>query len=349
MAALWALYMSIDQAYAAAKNNRAVYAEGDSEVPANRFVPTCFFAQAGIRLPVRLASLAVYLAAVLLAGCAVQPTTGTRLTANTALAEDRSVLLVVDVCVNFSPLAGSDYFVVEPAQQGADAMVKAVHEYLAVHGVKVGTALTPFICGALHDAQNQPKRVATSIDKDVTARPQPLWVAPPVAADDAYRTALHELATWSYQGALARATEGQSGNPPPRWVDESRAQQAMRVVRERSGHSSLIYVGVTGNSHSAEKASAVNVLRFVSGVALSMAIGPIYVGQSGMNVVFVPGGLSDSMQMAAALVDLRDSRVASTRIVHSNGDPIKAEALVHPDALGLLLREITLIPASRGR
>lgn len=290
--------------------------------------------------PARLAALVT---AGLVAGCAVQPTTGTRLTTHSVLSEDRSVLLVVDLCVNFSPLAGSDYFVVDPARQSADAMVAGVRQYLALHGVKVGTAVTPFICGALHDEGNAPKKVATAIDGEIADRPQPLWWAPPVAADPAYGAALLDLATHSYQGALARTEGVSTASPPKLFIDEGRARRAMQVIRERSGHATLIYVGVTGSSLSAEKATAFNTLRFVGALALSVAVGPIAVGAGyGIQPVFVAGPVRDNTQMAAALVDLRETRVARTRVIHTNGDPLKAEALVHPEGLGLLLRDITL-------
>ncbi len=295
-----------------------------------------------------LAGAAVVL--VCLAGCAVQPTTGTRLGAHSALAEDRSVLLVVDMCVNFSPLAGSDYFVIDPARQGAETMVTAVRQFLTLHGVSVGTALTPFVCGALHDAGNVPKKVAVAIDGELTERPQPLWSTATLAGDSAYRAALLEIATYSYQGALTEAaSEATSAEAAPqRFVDDDRAQRAMQLVRERSGHSTLVYVGVTGSSLSTEKASAFNVLRVVGGLALSMAIGPIAIGTGyAIQPIFVASPVRDSTQMAAALIDLRDTRVARTRVIHTNGDPLKADALVHPEGLGLLLRDITLTPQGR--
>lgn len=302
------------------------------------------FLRGGAALHVARAALL----ALLLAGCAVQPTTGSRLTPHSVLAQDRSVLLVVDMCVNFSPLAGSDYFVVAPAQQSAETMTDAVQQFLALHGVKVGAALAPFICGALHDKGNAPKKVAAAIDGELSERPQPLWVATPVASDAPYRDALLDLATYAYQGALVRTEAAPAEAAAQRFVNDDRAQQAMQVIRARSGHATLLYVGVTGSSMSTEKASAFNVLRVVGGLALSMAIGPIAIsGGYGIQPVFVAGPVRDSTQMAAALIDLGELRIARTRVIHTNGDPLKADALVNPEGLGLLLREITLTPQER--
>lgn len=271
------------------------------------------------------------------------------MTTHAALAEDRTVLLVVDVCVAYTQLVGSDYFVVEPSRQNAESLVADVKQFLTVQGVKVDATLVPFVCGALHDAANVPKKVATAVDGDIADQAQPFWLAPPLVNDATYRAALLDLATYWYQGALAQSTPaGQAPAAAPRFIDDGRAREAMRVVRERSGHDNLIYIGVTGSSLSTGGTAVVNTLRFVAGVAISVAIGPIYVGSgSAIGVVYVPGIHRDAFQMAAALVDLRSARVPSSRVVHATGDPLKPEVLGHRNALGLLLRELTLAPKGR--
>lgn len=273
---------------------------------------------------------------------------------DSALVDDSGVLLVVDVCVNYSPLASADYFVVDNARQGAEALAAEVKRYLIAAGVRVDSTLVPFVCGATHDAANAPKRVAESVDAEVRLHPQPLWVVPALAADAAYVQALQDIATYSYQRALAEAAQAAAPATPStdtlvttsetalqKFVQDQRMQEAATLVRARSARSGLIYVGVTGNSLSPGKAAAFGVLRVAAGVALSIAVGPVFTaGTTRYGVIFVPGGPVDMRQMAAAVIDLRSSTPVRTKVVHGGGDPMKPDVLTDPNALGLLLRDL---------
>lgn len=290
-----------------------------------------------------LLALAIALAA---AGCAAPPPTTTRVVAHRTAADAGGTLLVVDVCVNYSPLASGDYFVVGNARQGASALQAATVQFLDAADVRSRTVLIPFVCGALHDGANAPKRVADEVNGAVAERTQPLWVAPEVAADADYVAALQTLATHVFRRSVAAYDKDKPAAPEANADDDERARRAAAVVAQRSGRSSLLYVGVTGHSLSSEKAVAAGVARVVAGMAISMAIGPVFTtGGMTYSVVFVPGGPVDKRQMAAGLYDLQRGQLVGSRVVGGGGDPMKPEVLAERNGLNLLLRDLLLTNA----
>lgn len=286
----------------------------------------------------------------LVAGCAAPPPSVTRVVANPTVADAGGILVMVDVCVNYSPLAGGDYFVVSNARQGASAMESVVRQFLDAADLRRRTLLVPFVCGALHDQPEAPKRVADDVDAPVSERAQPLWVASELASDADYVRALQALATHVSRRSVAAYDKGKPPAPgsssQDSAADDERARDAATVVAHKSGHTSLLYVGVTGNSLSSQKAFAIGAARVVAGVALSMAIGPVYTtGATQYHVVFVPGGAVDTRQMAAGLLDLKQGKLMQSRVVSAGGDPMKPEVLAGHDGLNLLLRDMLLSAA----
>lgn len=313
------------------------------------------------------------LAALLVAGCAVPAPTSQRLVGHAVTERSEGSLLIVDVCLNYSPIATGDYFVVGRARQGAAALEAAAAQFLEATDVRVKTKLIPFVCGALHDATSTPKRVADDIDADVSERPQPLWVDAELARDRDYVDALQTLATHVFRSSVSSAaaqassttaataatptTATTAGAPTttaatPDAIEPELLRRASALVAQRSGRSSLIYIGVTGHSLSTAKATAFGAARVVAGVALSLAIGPVFTVSGGMTttsyyVVFVPGGPSDKRQMAAGLWDLREGVLVNSRVVGGGGDPMKPEVLASREAVVLLLRDLVFQSASR--
>jgi hypothetical protein len=287
--------------------------------------------------------LAIALAA---AGCAAPPPTVQRVVAHAAAADAGGTLVVVDVCLNYSPLATGDYFVVANARQGASALEAAAQPFLDAADLRSRSALIPFVCGALHDPANTPKRVADEVDGSVSERAQPLWVSPDVARDADYANALQTLATHVFRRSLAaydKDTAPASSTHTSSAADEERVARAAALVAQVSGRSSLLYLGVTGHSLSSGKAAATGIVRVVAGVALSVAIGPVFIaGGTQYGTVFLPGGPADKRQMAAGLYDLKRGQLVRSRVVGSGGDPMKPEILAERNGLNLLLRDLLL-------
>lgn len=287
--------------------------------------------------------LAVVLA-LAVAGCAAPPPTSQRVMAHGATADAAGTLLIVDVCVNYSPLGTDDYFVISNARRGASALEAATQRFLDAADVRTRTKLIPFVCGALHDPANAPKRVADDVDGPVAMRAQPLWIAPEVSGDAEYLAALQTLATHVFRRSVEAYDKDKA--PPADATDDEHVRQASSLVALRSGRSSLLYVGVTGHSLSSGKAAASGVMRIVAGIALAVAIGPVFTaGGTSYTVVFVPGGPADKRQMAAGLFDLRQGQLVRSRVVGGGGDPMKPEVLADRDSVNLLLRDLLLTTA----
>lgn len=296
-------------------------------------------------------SLQVLTIAALAAGCAAPPPPSVqRLVAHGAAADAAGTLVVLDVCLNHSPLVQGDYFVVAEARQGASALEQATRQFLDAANMRSRTTLIPFVCGALHDTANTPKRIADAIDGEVSERAQPLWVAPELAADAEYVNALQTLATHVFRRSV---TAYDKDKPPPpeasatdTAADDERARRAAAVVVQRSGRSSLLYVGVTGHSLSAGKATAAVVVRAAAAMAMAVAVGPVFTaGGSSYHVIFVPGGPVDKRQMAAGLYDLKQGQLLNSRVVGGEGDPMKPEVLAERNGMNLLLRDLLLTTA----
>lgn len=300
-----------------------------------------------VRVKLHLLALLVFAAA---AGCSTPPPSVTRVVAHRAAADGGGVLVVLDVCLNYSPVVTGDYFVVANARQGANAIDRVVREFLDAADLRRRTVLIPFVCGALHEQPEALKRVAEEVDAPVSERTQPLWVTPDLVLDTEYMRALQTLATHVFRRSIAAFNKDKPPEPQSsssdNAADDDRARAAAAVVTRKSGHTSLLYVGVTGNSLSPQKAFAMGAARVVAGVALSMAIGPIYIaGATQYYAVFVPGGPVDRRQMAAGLVDLKQGVLVHSRVVGAGGDPMKPEVLAERNALNLLLREMLLTAA----
>ena len=294
--------------------------------------------------PRTLPALAIVLAA---AGCAAPPPSVQRVVAHSAAADAGGILLIVDVCLNYSPLGTGDYFVIANARQGASALELATRPFLDAADVRARSTLIPFVCGALHDPANAPKRVADEVDGAVSERAQPLWVAPDLAADTEYVNALQTLGTHVFRRSVAAYDKGKPPEPnTDTAADDERARLAAVLVAQKTGRSSLLYVGVTGHSLSSGKATAAGVARFVAGMAIAVAIGPVFTaGGAQYSVVFVPGGPSDKRQMAAGLYDLKQGQLVRSRVVSGGGDPMKPEVIAERNGLNLLLRDLLLTSA----
>jgi hypothetical protein len=258
-----------------------------------------------------------------------------------------SAALVLDVCLNYSSITG-DYFVVDRAREGAQALETTIAGFMDAVGASAQPRLAPFVCGALHDRENVPKPVAESIDGELSHRPQPLWTSPALADDPAYAAALHTLATHIAEAGLRAAAD----EAPPKAPDAPRpapsaspevVRRAADLVSQRTGRTHLLYLGVTGHSLSPAKAGAIGVLQVLASVAFTVAVGPVFTaGPYSYYAVFVPGGPVDKRQMIGGLFDLKRAELVRSRVAGGRGDPMKPEVLASREGVGVILRDLVL-------
>lgn len=280
---------------------------------------------------------------LMLSACgAVTPATSRRITSELETADGKGILLLIDVCLNESPIVGDDYFVISNSKDAARDVLSAVKKYISTVGVNNTASLIPFVCGASHRPSKIPERIAERIDGNIRLERKPFATDKILAADEAYLFALEYISTFLFESSLARSQSNQSSYQLEQSVNDRHIfESSISTVATRSGKSRLLYIGITGTSLSTGKAVALGIARFATGLALSVAVGPLYKsGGNNYGVVFVPGGVTDGSQTVAALLDLKTGGIVKTNIIHSYGDPMKAETLSQGESMRLLLRDI---------
>ena len=279
--------------------------------------------------------LSLILLCVLLQGCAAAaPPTSRMLTQHPELKDKAGVLLMVDVCIKRDTVGDDDFFVIENSQLGAATVVKAVTDYFSEIGLTPREKIVPFICGALHDSENLPKKVADRLDGRVEEKIQPFAVDPALEQDSQYVAALQHIATHANQSAL-------SGNNAELnaqlLADMEKTKTSAAVVAMHSDCSSLIYLGIFGNSLTKGKAFAQGVgqfaVAFTTGMVTAMSTG-------GYGLLIFPHAEKDGYQMTAALMDIGSGSILASNVVHGNGDPMNPEVISQRDPIHLLLREV---------
>jgi hypothetical protein len=264
---------------------------------------------------------------LLLAGCAaVSPPSSQRLTQHAALKDEAGILMFVDVCLKRDTVGDDDFFVIENSRQGAAAVLKAVTDYFNENGLIVREKIVPFVCGALHDSENPPKRIAETLAGRFEIKTQPFDVDPVLEQDIQYISALQHIATFAYQSALLRNS-----------ADMEKVKAAAALIAARTHCSSLVYIGITGNSLSKGKLFAQGIGQFSVGFATGIATGA---ASGGVMLYAFPHGMKDAYQMTAGLLDMRSGALLKSNAVHGNGDPMNPEVISQRDAIDLLLREV---------
>ena len=123
------------------------------------------------RMLVNFRTLVLIIIACSLMACAGSPPASQRLSSHSELSGGSGPALLVDVCVNEDVIGDDDYFVVKEAKEGATAIADATERYLQLNGFRLSLKLIPFVCGALHDVQNRPKRVARAVGQVASESP----------------------------------------------------------------------------------------------------------------------------------------------------------------------------------
>ncbi|MCK5504855.1 MAG: hypothetical protein KAJ10_06815 [Thermodesulfovibrionia bacterium] len=294
----------------------------------------------------------IMLSAVLLTACiTVAPPTIQRLSHYSELKDEAGTLLVVDVCLKIDTVGDDDYFVIKNAKEGAQAFVNVASQYMLASGLTVVDELF-FVCGALHDNINTPKRIAKTVNGDVELIKQPFAIDNSLMQDAEYISALQDMATFAYQSAILKSISIKESNGSSKklyssektevtdsqdpsstsklFISPERVKAAFSVVAERSHRSSLVYIGITGNSRSSGKKLALGSASFLIGMSTGLATG----------VSVVPFFPADANIMTAGLINLQSGTLIKSNLVQINGDPMNPEVLAQSYKAHLLLRDL---------
>lgn len=303
------------------------------------------FSYEGCKLKIISAVISASIAFSLIACGTVSPPTSQVLIRQSGTGIESGTLLLVDVCLNESPLIGDEYFVIANSKDAARVVLAAAEKYLGAIGFTNITGIVPFVCGAAHNTTGAPERVANLIDGDVLTLRQPFAVDETVAKDEEYLNALKTISTYIYQSALFRFSHAKSNDQPEGAVSPVArgyiVDGAIDKIKERSLKTNLVYIGITGTSLSSGKAAALGIARFASGLVFSVAAGPLFsAGGTGYYLVYVPGGITDGSQIASGVLDLRTGKLTGANVISVLGDPMKSEIFIQKDAMRLLLRDV---------
>jgi len=234
---------------------------------------------------------------------------------------DRAATILIDVCLLENPLAGAAYLTIDESKAAAHALLRETLTLLP-GTVRVSNKLIPFVCGMGQSIVNAPEKVADHIDGVIRDARSPFDISTEIAAESNYTNAL--TAASSYMFAHAVAVTGVARLPGE--VSENEFRKALSLISERTHSPVLLYIGVFGNSISAE-------------LGIAQVVGQATLGIISEGTITIPGQ-ADGRVLAASLVDLRDQKVITSNALRAKGDPVKPEVVADPAALALLLRGV---------
>ena len=257
--------------------------------------------------------------------------------------QNGGVLLMVDSCIlREAMLKTNDCYVVAESKAAAQELLRVSRKYLFDNGVQIHSELIPFVCGALHDANNSPQRVADRIDGPVSMTQQPFCIANEFSNDQEYVTALRNLSTYAFQNAKGPKTTkaanagatAPSSTGHPQYVAPGDLKTAAALISARTSASSVLYLGMLGKSRTTEKAIAQDVGDVLVGAAIGLVLG---------NVVYVPSH-NDTSEMCAGLLNLDSGELIWSNCTSPIGDPAKPGTIAQPMMIEALLFDLVHRP-----
>lgn len=265
------------------------------------------------------------------------------------LSRKGGVLIVVDASVQRDLVrSSSDYFVVKPAADGAHDALEALQKYIRDSDIPVRAQIVS-VCAARLNADNSPIRVAETVGGPVRESRQPVEVFPSITNDSAYAKALGKVCTYAFERAAVPGAQDPSvggaltQNGQPVNVNLQEFRDAARVLADRTQASSVLFLGMLGNSRS-------DSMKFVQ-VATSLVVsGAVAFATAGLGtgyyMIFMPGHQVDGLVMEGALIDLKSGRLTWSNAVQVRGDPVDPHLMANPEAMDLLFHGILFEPSS---
>lgn len=272
--------------------------------------------------------------------------------------EGATTNLLVDVCVRYDALGDSeDRFLGADSRTIASEVAANSAAYLSQNGIQLKNTLAPFVCGAVHNGVNEPQRYSYRPEDPISSSAQPLDLSAEASGDASYASALRDISTYIFNKALESGTVKAINifaGDTPYSVSQSEFSAAARIVANRLGQPTLLYIGITGIRQSQGKsvlqaaaATALSAgLAAASATAIQQSSGTMMT-QSGqlfkppvvvLYPVYRPSTGIAISQIVAGLVDLRSGDLVWT-------NSLSGTDTSHPDSLGLLLLNIAHKPS----
>jgi hypothetical protein len=278
------------------------------------------------------------------AGCTATPPKIRQVSHDPILSRQAGVLLLVDACVQRDGLGTGDYFVINEAEAGARAALGSLQKYIRDSGIPVRAEVVS-VGGARLNTNNSPILVADRVGGAKRLAPQPLKVSGLNMDDSEYIRSLGIVSTYAFERAAVHRGKKPADNTarpePPTSISMEDFRAAAEVIKSKTQASSVLFLGVLGNSRTAGKAAA----QFVGGLAIGVGVAYATAGLgTGFYLVFIPGHQLDGMIMEGALIDLESGQLTWSNAVRVAGDPVNPKAMANPEALDLLFHDIMFKP-----
>ncbi len=248
------------------------------------------------------------------------------------------VLLVTDVCIQIDCIGDSeDYFVIEDSRYGAESCLPALQTYLKDSGIQVCDTI-PIVCGASH-GESRIILAGLNTDSEISESPQPIYVDPSIVSDQKYIDALSQVSTFAFEHPAAKSQESSESLSPAykSLVSENEFSAAAEIIKNRTGASSVLFLGVVGKSESGGKAFAKGVGSFLVGMGTALATAGL---GTGYYVGVMPLQIDDGRIFVGSLIDLDTGRIAWSNNAKWRGDPIEKEIWTNDDPLELLFHDV---------
>ena len=289
-----------------------------------------------------LKSIAAMTVICLTAGCTTPPPKSEQVFHDPLLARQNGALLLVDACIQRDEIGDSDYFVIDESQSGAQAMLEALHKYLASNDVLIRTEVIS-VCGARLNAERSAITVADSVDGMKRQAQQPLRVSGPNTDDRQFVQALGVVSTYAFERAAVKKNKKTNETEPLHAISADDFRVAAAVLKKKTQASTVLFVGALGTSLSGGKKAAQFLGSMVVGVGTAIATAGL---GTGYYAIFMPGHQIDGAVMEGALIDLETGKLTWSNAVRAAGDPVQPKVLSNSDTLDLLLRDIMFQSAS---
>ena len=306
-------------------------------------------------------------------GCAsVSPPISHEVTHDPVLRRGK-VLLVTDVCIQRDCIGDSgDFFVIEESRYGAESCLPVLRSYLLDSDIQVCDEIF-IVCGAAH-GKNETIRVSQNSDGEITESAQPVYAIPAIMADREYLDALAMISTYAFEHPIVNNQDTSKsqksaenplviddklvmgnidapGHPIVNNQDTSKSQKsaenplvtdfefstATEIIRRRTGASSILFLGIVGNSDSGGKAFLKGAGRFLVGMGTGIATAGL---GTGYYLAVIPGQKVSGRAFEGALIDLESGQLTWSNVVRARGNPIKKETWAKTEPLELLFHDV---------
>lgn len=288
-----------------------------------------------------LNTLLVFTLSYFLLACSAAPPKGYVVTHDQSLNRGDGVLLLADICIQIDALGtADDYFVIKESKQAAEEALRTLNSFAKDSNIRVREEVF-VVCGAKH-GEKETIKVSEQLDASFQEVVQPAYIADLLSEDAEYAEAIQTVSTYAFERAAVddnnkdeQKNKTLSEDTPSVKVIEF--LQAADIIRNRTHASSVLFLGVLGNSKTSGNVAASvvgNVFSAVSTGLLTAGMG------TGYWVAFAPGYELSGSILEGAYIDLETGKLSWSNAVKIPDDPINQAVWKNKNSIDLLFHDL---------